>query len=51
MAVTFSDTNNAAGLTFTGRPAVQTSAGAPKLNMPTNAQWWYIWHPARWQCI
>jgi hypothetical protein len=30
---------------------VQTSAGAPKLNLPTNAQWWYIWHPARWQCI
>ena len=51
MAVTFNDTNNAAGPTFAGRPAVQSTARAPKLNLPSNSQWWYIWHPARWQCI
>jgi hypothetical protein len=51
VAVTFTDTTNAAGPTFAGRPATQTAGGAPKLNLPTNAQWWYIWHPSRWQCI
>ena len=51
MAVTFTDPTNAAGPTFAGRPAVTSSAGAPKLNLPSNSQWWYIWHPARWQCI
>lgn len=51
MAVTFADHSQTAGPAFAGRPAVTTQAGAPKLPLSPNSRWWYISHPARWQCI